>query len=88
MNRAEQKILREIKSLKPGDTFQDDGYKCHIVANLKKDDRIVFKHYGKHKRHWHYHIEHYYWFELKMLTNEQGTTLGNRRPIEFKRKKR
>ena len=69
-------IYKKITSLKPGDTFiHKNGpykYKCHIVVNLPNEPggRIVWKYFGKHKQWWHFEIESYYWFELRMQTPE------------------
>lgn len=79
-------IYKTIQDLKEGDTFvDDDGYKCHVLANLKKEEQIVFKYYGKHKQYWHYFVESYFWFELRLRTNETGETLGGRKPMKIKK---
>jgi len=77
MDKAKQKaeILKKITSLKQGDTFIDDyGYKCHVVTNLPSEQggQIVFKYYGKHKQYWHYCIESYFWFELRMRDGDKS----------------
>jgi len=73
-------IRKIIENLKEGDTFIDlSGYKCHIITNLKQEGQIVFKYFGKHKQYWHYSIEGYFWFELRMR--------GNDRPMKIKIKK-
>jgi hypothetical protein len=60
-------VLKTIENLKEGDIFVDeDGYKCHIITNLKEERQIVFKYYGKRKQWWHYFVQSYFWFELRM----------------------
>ena len=79
-----------IKDLKEGDTFVDhDGYKCHVLVNLKSEPggQIVFKYYGRHKQYWHYFVESYYWFELRLRTDESGETLGGRKSMKIKKAK-
>jgi len=83
-------IYKKIKSLKEGDTFVDDqGYKCHVVTNLPKESggKIVWKYYGKHKQWWHYVIESYFWFELRMRTDSSDKTFGGKNPLKIKIKK-
>lgn len=70
---TKEAIYKIIKNLKQGDTFlDDDGYKCHVVTNLPKEQggRIVFKYYGKRTQWWHYFLESYFYFELRMRTDE------------------
>lgn len=75
-----------IKDLKEGDTFVDhDGYRCHVLVNLEKEQRIVFKYYGKNKQWWHYFVESYYWFELRLRTNEGGETVGGKKAMKIKK---
>ncbi len=64
--------IKAINNLKEGDTFVDeDGYKCHVVTNLKKEGGgyIVFKYFGKGKQWWHYFIQPYFWFEIRLRMN-------------------
>lgn len=68
-SRSKEEIQKIILELKPGDIFwDDDGYKCHVLVNLYEEGRIVFKYFGKHKQYWHYNIESYFWFELRLRT--------------------
>ena len=86
MEKAE--IYKKLNILKPGDIFWDyDGYKCHVLVNLHQEQQIVFKYFGKHKKYWHYGIESYFWFELRMWTNEKGETRGGKKSMKFKLKK-
>lgn len=83
-------IYKKLNSLKEGDTFvDDDGYKCYIVTNLPNEEggQLVFKYYGKNKKWWHYGIESYFYFELRILTDSDNKTLGGRKPLQFKIKK-
>ena len=66
-----------------------DGYKCHVLVNLKSEPggQIVFKYYGRHKQYWHYFVESYYWFELRLRTDESGETLGGRKSMKIKKAK-
>ena len=86
MNKEE--IYELIYSLKEGDTFvDDDGYKCHIVTNLPNEGQIVWKYYGKRKQWWHYTIQSYFWFELRMTSRSDDKNIGGREPLKFKIKK-
>lgn len=80
-------ILKTIEGLKEGDTFSYDGDKHHILVNLKKEEQIVFKYYGKHKQYWHYDVESYFWFEIRMRVESNGFNMGGRKPLKFKIKK-
>jgi len=68
-------IYKKIESLKEGDTFIDDqGYKHHVVTNLINESggQIVSKYFGKYKQWWHYIIESYFWFELRMRDGDKS----------------
>ena len=83
-----REISNTIKNLRPGDIFWDDhGYKCHVVVNLKKEQQIVFKFYGKRKQWWHYSVESYFWFEIRLTEVKDGKTVGLRKPMKIKKLK-
>lgn len=83
-NEERKEIYKILKAIKKGDTFvDDDGYKCHVLANLKKDEQVVFKYFGINKKWWHYNIESYFWFELRMRVGENNLNTGGRKPIKI-----
>ena len=84
-----KEIYKKLKRLKPGDIFWGDlGYKCHVLTNLPKEEQIVFKYFGKNKKWWHYGIESYFWFELRMTVVKDEKTIGGRKPMNFRIKQR
>lgn len=62
--------------LSVGDTFHYDGYKHHVVAIFRDTDEgghegtlYVLKHFGKHKRWWHYEVMSEWAYQLKAECN-------------------
>lgn len=84
MTKERKEIYKTIKDLRKGDTFiDDDGYKCHVLTNLKEEEHVVFKYYGKNKKYWYYSVESYFWFELRFTAGKDGTTVGGRKPMKI-----
>lgn len=77
--KTKEEIYKILTELKEGDTFVNEhNYKCHVVTNLPKESggHIVFKWYGKHKQWWHYYVESYFYFELRMREEEDYKKLN------------
>lgn len=84
-----RKISNVVKNLSPGDIFWegDGGYKCHVLVNLKEENQIVFKYFGRYKKYWHYEVQSYFWFEIRLKEVKDGKTLALRGLMKIKKAK-